>query len=606
MKPLLSLVGFMFILGGCDSNGPLDIVVSPTESRIYWTDRRKSEIQSVDLNGENIEKHVFGLPFLRDMQVHDAGGKLFFIDVTTERILSAKMDGSQLAFLHELTSRPTNLKIDKQQEKLYWEQDYQIWRSNFDGSMPEVIIEQVSSDWLNLLSIDGDTDEMFWITGQQQSNVYMLMKSDLNGNAPQEIVTLEDDRIDHINTLQRVVYLQNDRVLRQVHLDSLITTDLMTLPDDAVKLHIDSERNQVYWLQNSEIWRTDLASGEASLFFADSFQFSWFLLKVHGNSVFWLRVGDREIYQADLDGANARQVIRTPTLPGTSMEFREFEISEDGSTLFAIYGSGIMRSRLIRVDLATSASETLVSFDAEPAYLYVDAERGGLFWTDVENHTLNRSRLDGSDPVEFGVPPDVHLPGDIKIDATSSKVYWIEQPSFNNEPSIMRSNLDGTAIEQILGVTDGLEFPFSLALDTEHKRLYWTDREALSINAADLDGENKVTLLSSVRDPAGIEVDPSDGKIYWIQSFTSITRSIRRADLEGMNIEVLVDNSDGLNSPIDLELDLVQEKLYWTESETARIRRANLDGSNIEDVVTSEDGLRRPWNLSLALVEENR
>lgn len=38
--------------------------------------------------------------------------------------------------------------------------------------------------------------------------------------------------------------------------------------------------------------------------------------------------------------------------------------------------------------------------------------------------------------------------------------------------------------------------------------------------------------------------------------------------------------------PVDLAIDSLAGKLYWTNSPAGSIQRANLDGSEIEDVVT--------------------
>jgi hypothetical protein len=45
-----------------------------------------------------------------------------------------------------------------------------------------------------------------------------------------------------------------------------------------------------------------------------------------------------------------------------------------------------------------------------------------------------------------------------------------------------------------------------------------------------------------------------------------------------------------VDSPLDVDLDLVNGKIYWTETGGTTIRRANLDGSGAEDVVTGLDG----------------
>lgn len=43
----------------------------------------------------------------------------------------------------------------------------------------------------------------------------------------------------------------------------------------------------------------------------------------------------------------------------------------------------------------------------------------------------------------------------------------------------------------------------------------------------------------------------------------------------------------GLTSPVDIALDIQNEKMYWSDDGTDKIQRSNLNGSNIEDIITS-------------------
>ena len=70
----------------------------------------------------------------------------------------------------------------------------------------------------------------------------------------------------------------------------------------------------------------------------------------------------------------------------------------------------------------------------------------------------------------------------------------------------------------------------------------------------------------------------STPKMYWTDSGTD---KIRRANLDGSNVEDLI--TTGLGHPEDIALDMSGGKMYWTDSGTDKIQRANLDGSNVEN-----------------------
>lgn len=77
-------------------------------------------------------------------------------------------------------------------------------------------------------------------------------------------------------------------------------------------------------------------------------------------------------------------------------------------------------------------------------------------------------------------------------------------------------------------------------------------------------------------------------KIYWTERGVEVAPKIQRANLDGSEIETIVEA--GLGSPYGIALDLVHGKVYWAE--LSRIRRANLDGSFVEDVLAGLDGVK--------------
>ena len=69
--------------------------------------------------------------------------------------------------------------------------------------------------------------------------------------------------------------------------------------------------------------------------------------------------------------------------------------------------------------------------------------------------------------------------------------------------------------------------------------------------------------------------------------------SIERADLDGKNRTTIVPQG-GTFTPKQLQLEKKSDKLYWCDREGMRVMRCNLDGSNIETLVDSSQGDARP------------
>src|SRR5215216_2075981 len=174
-----------------------------------------------------------------------------------------------------------------------------------------------------------------------------------------------------------------------------------------------------------------------------------------------------------------------------------------------------------------------------------------------------------------------------------------------NDGSIERANLDGQNRRMI--VPEGGTFtPKQLHLDKKNGKLYWSDREGMRVMRSNLDGSKIEILVQTGQGEAdrrdamkwcvGITVDAERGQIYWTQKGPDKAGQGRifRASIEIPNgqtaanrtdIEVLFDN---LPEPIDLDLDLNNRMLYWTDrGDPPRgntVNRAPMDGGDQKKV----------------------
>jgi hypothetical protein len=181
----------------------------------------------------------------------------------------------------------------------------------------------------------------------------------------------------------------------------------------------------------------------------------------------------------------------------------------------------------------------------------------------------------------------------IAIDPGSGQIYWTDmgRPS-ERDGSIWRCELDGSDVVEV--VAKGLTHtPKQLRI--AGGRLYWSDREGMSVMRANLDGSGVQTLVRT-GDPetdkgradlwcVGVAVDPVGGFVYWTQKGgdNGLQGQIRRAPLampQGYNaanrrdIETLF---SGLPEPIDLDLDLTTRTMYWTDRGDGTLSRAPMD-----------------------------
>jgi DNA-binding beta-propeller fold protein YncE len=129
-------------------------------------------------------------------------------------------------------------------------------------------------------------------------------------------------------------------------------------------------------------------------------------------------------------------------------------------------------------------------------------------------------------------------------------------------------------------------------LDLIANKMYWTDIGTENkIRRADLDGSNIEDLVMGDF-PDGIALDVMQNKMYFTNRGS---QSISRTNLDGTDIEVLVPQKVG-SFPAGISLDVGEGKMYWTDISADKIKRANFNGSGIEDVVV---GLDNPFGITL-------
>jgi hypothetical protein len=206
---------------------------------------------------------------------------------------------------------------------------------------------------------------------------------------------------------------------------------------------------------------------------------------------------------------------------------------------------------------------------------------GRLFVLEINADRIHVMNPDGSN--KKTIITNCHLPDGIVVDAEARHLYWTNMGVPNlDDGSIERADFDGGNRRIIVpqGVT---HTPKQIHLDKAGGKLYWSDREGMRVMRANLDGSHVETLVETGRgDEArrdatrwcvGITIDPKSRKIYWTQKGPDNGERGRlfRAGVEIPKGETAANRSDievffdRLPEPINLELDLKNRVLYWTD-----------------------------------------
>jgi hypothetical protein len=210
------------------------------------------------------------------------------------------------------------------------------------------------------------------------------------------------------------------------------------------------------------------------------------------------------------------------------------------------------------------------------------ANLGRLYLLDLSDDRIVSLNSDGSD--RKVIVTECRYPDGIAVDVAGGHIYWTNMgvPKLN-DGSIERADLDGQNRKTI--VPQGGTFtPKQIQLEKKSQKLYWCDREGMRVMRANLDGSDIETVVDTSRgDPrpgpdasrwcVGVAIDVDGGRLYWTQKGPDNAGKGRicRADIQvptgqsashRADIEVLY---DGLPEPIDLDLDLNNRVMYWTD-----------------------------------------
>ena len=206
---------------------------------------------------------------------------------------------------------------------------------------------------------------------------------------------------------------------------------------------------------------------------------------------------------------------------------------------------------------------------------------GRLFVLELSGGRIHAMNPDGTD--QQVIVSNCHLPDGIAVDVEVGRIYWTNMGVPNlNDGSIECADLDGRNRKVV--VPQGLTFsPKQIQLDKKSGKLYWCDREGMRVMRSNLDGSQIETLVETGRGDAdrrdqtrwcvGITIDPERTQIYWTQKGPDNGEQGRlfRAGLEIPKGETAANRSDievffdHLPEPIDLELDVKNRVLYWTD-----------------------------------------
>lgn len=201
-----------------------------------------------------------------------------------------------------------------------------------------------------------------------------------------------------------------------------------------------------------------------------------------------------------------------------------------------------------------------------------------LYVCDATEKALYEVGFDGSSPTKLFntvAQPPYHP----VYDPTLNRFFYFQVDAYS-------INYDGSSETRIV---DTPSSPGQGDIDLTNSKIYYPLTIEGQIRTCDFDGGNDALAFSPVSTrPTRLQVDISGGKVYWVFRNVGVNTEILRADLDGSNEETLVTEADTAQGEIieQMGLDLVNGKMYWSNSTEDNVKRANLDGTGRETIIT--------------------
>ena len=463
---------------------------------------------------------------------------------------------------------------------------------------------------------------IYWITRERDPKSSKLRRLT---NALADAETLEESDADlydlAIDTITGKLYWikkigESRSEIKCANLDGdLNAQTLATVNGSIYDIAVDPKGRKLYWSNSpGSIQRADLNGKNIKTLVQNLERPSHITVDIEAGQLYW--VERLTIRRANLSGKNVQNVVTASSDTGTVSWVSGIAIAKD--KIYWIQTeqdavkypgfSGGKGGRLLRANLDGSNVEELIVADyLWDSFLAVDPAGENLYYTTpwhfFHDSSILRVDLNGANtesafysnlthirqPTYFnpylglgeiavGILPDSAAAAPVVHVAPAQRppMYWID-----TEAGTLH-RLIGDEVEDLL---PDVQDATSLAVDTTNNKLYWTEETGKnkgSIKCANLDGSN-VQVLANIRNgvPRSIAVDPTQGKLYW----TNSRGRIQRSNLNGKQIRNLIQD---MESPDRITINAGDGKLYWTES-NGHIQRANLNGKSIQNVASSLD-----------------
>lgn len=258
--------------------------------------------------------------------------------------------------------------------------------------------------------------------------------------------------------------------------------------------------------------------------------------------------------------------------------------------------------------------------DPGTVQLPVDVGTPTLYWLEIVSGVVVKGSPEGGRQMNVVTGGMLSAPDGVTIDPEGKHFFVLNMGTViggGNQGSLIRYNLDGSGGEAIMkagAMADGETFNTGkqVTIDRVDKKLYMGDREGSKVWRCDYDGGNLQVLVSEhgVQQIVGVGADPTKKHFYFsdrngkklFRAGMDMPAGETHADRK--DVELIYVEKVNNSMPLDIELDLEERMIYWTDRTQGKIQGMHMDipagetPENRTDVKTIKDGLTEAIGLA--------
>jgi len=248
------------------------------------------------------------------------------------------------------------------------------------------------------------------------------------------------------------------------------------------------------------------------------------------------------------------------------------------------------------------------------ADLPVETGTPTLFWLEITSNVVVSMGASGTPAqMTFASGRPLSAPDGIAVDSVGGYVYVLNMGTViggGNGGSMVRYKLDGSMPETIMpagSMADGATFNTGkqLSMDKVNRKLYLGDREGAKVWRTDMDGKNLEVLVSGhdIQQIVGVSPDPIAKQFYFSDRNgkklfrASMEMPAGKTHADRDDLELLYVDKASNAMPLDIELDVKERVVYWTDRQQNKVFSMPMDmpmggdANSRTDVKTVAQGL---------------